>query len=436
MSVEKIRAVSEKIQERLPAVRGKGEEATKQALILPMLDALGYDIWNPSEVCPEFEADFALKKKGQAEKVDFAILIDGTPRIFVEAKAVDSSLDGHEGQLARYFNAVPSVALAILTNGLEYRFFTDTGDPNVMDSAPFHVVKLDAPDTDLEVMARFGRAVFAAEPIRDFATELTYTAKIAAFLRSELDLRDRDASENLVRWILGSAGMYEGRVTANVVDRFRPIVKNGLQRVIVEIVRRSVAAIDNEVSKPDAAAIQDAASAVAVRQAAETAGRVDPDPSETGRKVVTTERELEFFAIAREQFAGSPLASATIWDTSTRREVPAEVGYKDTTGYFAIYLNKPAFWALRVLSEGRTPWVGFNLKREVGLPLVPAEFKVLEPSAFAEFRVAVSGPGDLRALDRLVHLAFAQTVEEHRPKADGLEVATPSCSAPAVDHQA
>jgi len=34
-----------------------------------MLDALGYDIWNPCEVCPEYAADTAIKKAGQKEKV-------------------------------------------------------------------------------------------------------------------------------------------------------------------------------------------------------------------------------------------------------------------------------------------------------------------------------------------------------------------------------
>ncbi len=48
-----LKAKLETIRARVPVVRGRGEEATKQALVLPMLDALGYDIWNPIEVAPE-----------------------------------------------------------------------------------------------------------------------------------------------------------------------------------------------------------------------------------------------------------------------------------------------------------------------------------------------------------------------------------------------
>ena len=60
MSMDELKAVVAQLLTRLPAVRGRGEEATKQALVLPILDALGYDIWNPAEVCPEFDADFAI----------------------------------------------------------------------------------------------------------------------------------------------------------------------------------------------------------------------------------------------------------------------------------------------------------------------------------------------------------------------------------------
>jgi hypothetical protein len=214
MVMERLKATTTQILNRLPVVRGKGEEATKQSLILPMLDALGYDIWDPSEVCPEYDADFAIKKMGQKEKVDLAILLGNTPRIYFEVKPAGIPLDGHEGQLARYFNATPSVSLAILTNGVEYRFFTDTGDPNLMDARPFHIVKLDAVDQGLDILGRFHKSVFSPDAIRDFATQLNYTAKISQFLRRELDLGEREPSDTFVRWVLGEERSYTGRLTA------------------------------------------------------------------------------------------------------------------------------------------------------------------------------------------------------------------------------
>ena len=264
-----------------------------------MLDALGYDIWSPAEVCPEHEADFAVKKGGPKEKVDLAIILGGQPRIYFEVKSADTTLDGHHGQLARYFNATQSVSLAVLTNGIEYRFFTDTGDMNVMDQSPFYMLSLDAVDQGLEILARFHKAVFSPEAIRDYATELNYTAKMVQFLRGELDLREREPSENLIRWVLAGEKMYEGRVTMNVVERFCPIAKSALQIVLRDIVRRSVAALDKEVTAPARAAEQRST-------ATETTELVkDPnlteviapiqDPQKAG--IVTTERELDCFAI-------------------------------------------------------------------------------------------------------------------------------------------
>ena len=52
----------------------KTEEATKNALVMPFIQALGYDVFDPSEVIPEYIADVGSKK---GEKVDYAIVADG-----------------------------------------------------------------------------------------------------------------------------------------------------------------------------------------------------------------------------------------------------------------------------------------------------------------------------------------------------------------------
>jgi len=407
MSVEKLKIVADQILSRLPSVKGRGEEATKQALVLPMLDALGYDIWNPAEVCPEFEADFAIKKAGQKEKVDLAISLKGAPKIYFEVKSVDAVLDGHEGQLARYFNSTTTVTLGVLTNGVEWRFFTDTGDPNVMDQLPFHVVKLESLDQGLDIMARFAKPVFSPEAIREFATELKYTASIAGLLRDELDLKDRDPSESFIRWILKADKMYDGIVNANVVERFRPIVKSALTRVVREIVRRSVNALDVE-------AAVEVPNVESAPQAEDLS--VEADHSEAGRGIVTTERELRTFAIAKEAFEASDLAGSSIFDATQRRDVPIEVSYKDTTGYFGIFLNKPSWWVLRVVTEAKRPWIGFALSKEQASALIPEGFSLLDPQAGCDTRVGISGPEDLLALKPLLLAAYKQAIEDRKPR--------------------
>jgi predicted type IV restriction endonuclease len=418
MSFEKIKAVSEQVLNRVPTVRGKGEQATKQSLVFPILDALGYDIWNPAEVCPEYDADFAIKKAGQKEKVDIAIFFGDIPRIYFEVKPLDFSLDGHEGQLARYFNATASVTLGIITNGLEWRFFTDTGNPNVMDAQPFHVVKLDAADQGLDVLARFAKQVFSAEAIRDYATELRYTAQIATFLRKELDLKDKEPSEYFLRWILKADHMYEGVVNANVLDRFRPIAKDALTRVVREIVRRSISAMEKEAAQPvkkapgqaEAASPSEPESAQAE---IEIPSAIDAEIAGSSHsKIATTEKELAVFGIVKGMFDRSPFAGQKVRDAATRKEVSLDLTYKDTTGYFGIFFNKPSWWVIRLYIEGRRNWVGLNVDEAVGLPLVPEGMTRLEPHPFAAFRVQIDTPDDVIRLGGLVEAAFQKTISD------------------------
>ncbi len=418
MSTERLKERLEQIQQRIPNLRGRGEEATKQALVLPFLDALGFDIWNPNEICPEFDADVAAKKGGPRERVDLAVILDGTPRVFFEVKSADTSLDGHEGQLARYFNSVPNVSLGVLTNGIEYRFFTDTGEPNLMDATPFHVTRLDGVDLSTDVLARFHRSVFSPSAIRDYATELNYTARIVALLRAELDLRSRDPSEALVRWVLAQEAMYDGRVMASVVDRFRPIVRNALQQVLRDIVRRSVAALDHGVSAPPAHETAGpslaATSAIPVSsQAAPTTDTVADDADE-GRRIVTTERELQAFAKFKQWFAASPCASSLIFDKGSRSEVPIEIGYRDTTGYFAVYFNKPSWWVARLMLEVRQPWVAFNVPRETLARMLPEGVELLAPHAHGEARIALPSLDALERCGTLALAAMEQVIAERR----------------------
>jgi predicted type IV restriction endonuclease len=408
MSMEKIETAIDNIMNRTEAVRGRGEEATKQAMILPMIEALGYDIWNPLEVCPEFEADTAIKKNGQKEKVDFAILFGGEPKIYIEAKPLGEDLDGHHGQLKRYFCATPSVSLGILTNGSQYRFFTDTGEINIQDDKPFFISDFDAVDRGTDVIARFQKGIFSGEAIREFATELTYTAKMVQFLKSELDVRDGELTEGFVRWVLAAPSMYEGRVTANVVERFKPIAKDALQKVVRTIVRRSVAAIDEGVSSPSNEVITQADAAELEQEDVIEAS----DEASPRKGIVTTEEELEAFAIIKKQFDNSALANQTIYDPASRKDVPIEIGYKDTTAYFNIYFNKPSWWNLRLSLDSKIKWVGIDVDPIVGAELTPSNFEILKPQAMAQFRVKINTIEDLNALNQAFHASFEKTIQD------------------------
>ncbi len=406
--LEKIRKTVEQILERIPAVKGKGEEATKQALIYPLLESLGYNIWLPTEVCPEYDADFAIKKNGQKEKVDIAILKNDVPDIYVEIKSVDTSLDGHQGQLARYFNATPTVTLGILTNGIEWRFFTDTIQPNVMDNQPFHIARFDSADSGLEVLPKFAKPQFSPETINEYATELLYTAKIADFFRSEIDLKDKLPSEYMIRWILKSPEMYDGVVNNNTIERFKAITKSAITRVIRGIVRRSVFALDEEAAKAEEQPSQ------------EISEKTEPQLeqlSEGESGIITTDNELKLFEEVKSIFIQAGFPRREIFDPAKRKNVPLEIGYKDTTVYFGIYLNKPSWWVIRAYVEARKPWVGFNLPQELTSKMILPTGTILPANSCANFRISIDSIEDIRAIKDIVITAINHTIQERNSMA-------------------
>ena len=66
--IDRIRVIASRAETTMELLQT--EEATKNALIMPMIQALGYDVFNPLEVTPELVADIGTKK---GEKVDYAI---------------------------------------------------------------------------------------------------------------------------------------------------------------------------------------------------------------------------------------------------------------------------------------------------------------------------------------------------------------------------
>ena len=99
------------------------------------------------------------------EKVDYAIVNDGKPVILVECKKGRISFDKHGSQLFRYYTATDA-RFAILTNGVEYQFFTDLRKPNVMDKSPFLIVDmLDLKEWQIDEICKFAKPSFDGNAI-------------------------------------------------------------------------------------------------------------------------------------------------------------------------------------------------------------------------------------------------------------------------------
>lgn len=188
------------------------EEAAKTALVMPFLQSLGYDVFNPSEVVPEFTADVGTKK---GEKVDYAICNGGKVTILIECKPSTSELNiNHAAQLFRYFS-VTDARLAVLTNGVNYQFYSDVEKPNKMDDKPFFTFSMDAiKPTDIKTLEKFGKAGFDIEKIVQEAGNL----KIQSLLRKEIEKEFAEPSEEFIRMM--AARVHEGRLTPAVKENF------------------------------------------------------------------------------------------------------------------------------------------------------------------------------------------------------------------------
>jgi hypothetical protein len=274
--IEKIQELSQRIPKQIDHIQT--EEATKSALIMPFIQALGYDVFNPMEVVPEFVADVGTKK---GEKVDYAIKKDDSVTILIEAKWCGHNLDEcHASQLYRYF-AVTSARFGILTNGIYYKFFSDVDEPNKMDSKPFFEFDMLAFDDDkVAELKKFSKSAFDLENILATASELKYTGAIKKMFAEELV----NPSPDFVRFFASQA--YSGRLTQNIMDQFTKIVKQALSQAVREKVNnrlKSALAADAE----EEAEIQ------------EQVAEADAEQDAPIDKVITTQEEIDGFNIVR-----------------------------------------------------------------------------------------------------------------------------------------
>lgn len=203
------------------------EEATKNAFIMPFIKALGYDVFNPLEVVPEYISDIGIKK---GEKIDYAIIKDGVPAILIECKHWAQNLDLHDGQLLRYFH-VSKAKFGILTNGIVYRFYSDLVEPNKMDDKPFLEFSIsELKENQIEELKKFHKSYFDIDSIVNSASELKYTNEIKILIQAEFS----SPSPEFVK--LFARQVYPGFMTARVLEQFTNLVQRSIQQHVSDLI--------------------------------------------------------------------------------------------------------------------------------------------------------------------------------------------------------
>ena len=285
------------------------EEATKHSLVLPFLNILGYDVFNPLEVVPEFTADIGLKK---GEKIDYAILKNNQPVILIECKHHTESLKIHQNQLIRYFHT-SQAKFGILTNGLIYKFYSDLDDLNKLDETPFLEIDLEniRPD-QLNELKKFHKDNFDPENILASASSLKYINKFKALFMEEM----LNPSEEFTKYF-ASKVLENKRITSGIIQDFSIIMKKGISQYTNELINNK---------------LKTALNTETLIQAEETATE---EEIKNDIQIVTTEEELEGFHIVK----------------SICREFinVSRLSYKDTLNYFNILVDdKVTKWVVRL----------------------------------------------------------------------------------------
>jgi len=270
------------------------EEAAKNALVMPFLQSLGYNVFNPAEVIPEFTCDVGTKK---GEKVDYAVCSNGQVHMLLECKPSHSELNvNHASQLFRYFS-VTEARVAILTNGVVYKFFADIDTPNRMDERPFFTLDLEAlRKPDFRTLESFTKSAFDIERIIQEAGKL----KLQTLVYKELEAEFQNPSEEFVRLIAGRVS--PGRFTAAVRDAFAPLIANAVATLIRDKVTDRLTS--------------------ALRSGGEDIEEVPEAPQE---ELETTPEELEGFNIVRA--------------IGARKVDPKRIVIRDAKSYCAILLD-------------------------------------------------------------------------------------------------
>ena len=331
--IDALQALASRLDQQLSHIQT--EEATKNALVLPFINALGYNVFDLTEVVPEFTADASMSGLKKGEKVDYVIKRGDEVLMLIECKTAGADLKReHASQLLRYFH-VTNARVGVLTNGIAYRFYSDLDEPNKMDTRPF--LEFDLSDVDESAVAELKQLSKTHFDVNDLVGKARELKDLRA-LRHEIAKEFEAPSEEFVRILTGR--VYDGRFTQSVRDHYTALTRRALAHHVSE---RVSARLQNAIQAEETTPLD--------------SGAIAASPSADTALVQTTEEEHEGFLIVR----------------GILREIvdPSRVASRDVQSYFGILLDdnnrKPI---CRLHLNGRTWYVEvFDVEGGEKLPL-------------------------------------------------------------------
>ncbi|MFY7421733.1 type I restriction endonuclease [Enterobacter cloacae complex sp. IR5428] len=274
---ERLNALSTKIRQQIEVINT--EETTKTAFVMPFIhNVLGYDVFDPSEVTPEFVCDIGTKK---GEKIDYAIMKNNDVQILIECKKIGEPLHiNHASQLFRYFH-VTNARISILTNGQIYRFYTDLDAPNKMDEKPFlEVDLLDIDENVIPELKKLTKSSFDLESIINAAGELKYVSQIKRILHTQLN----NPEDDFVKFF--ASRVYDGMLTQKVRESFQNLTKKAASQYINDQVNERLKSAITGITP-------------AVVEAPTETQQSEDDEQKDESEIITTLEELEGFHIVK-----------------------------------------------------------------------------------------------------------------------------------------
>lgn len=216
----KNRILKEELREMI-----KSEEETKLKLINPFLKILGYDVEEPGILVSEDIADFRNKK---GKRVDYTAYKENKPVLLIEAKYHKNELSHSTEQLDFYFGTkvTEGCHLGLLTNGIEYRFFSDLDDDNKLDKEPFFIFDLrNFKEKDVKILQKFTYDSIDVSQIQQMGKKLKDYNKVLEILKEEMST----PSDELTALFVKKAS--QKRATSTIVEEFRGHLKEAFKQL-------------------------------------------------------------------------------------------------------------------------------------------------------------------------------------------------------------